>query len=230
MSKDSSDLWAAALKTLREEDRKAVAFDGQDKLYVLSDLGQLVTDAKENCIKKRWRFHRPGDGQTVILRDLFSKIAVWIDRFKEIGDIAIQYDPVHAALPWAGIRFLLQVCMQTISLSFTKLSPNQFAVSDINKFAFAVEGAETIARSISRHATLEQIYLRYDTLATRAVKGLEDALVRLYAAILIYLAKTKRYFDEPTPSGSSFHVHSHTVAKDYHRTHGQSRGDFSKWF
>lgn len=23
---------------------------------------------------------------------------------------AVQYDPIHAALPWAGIRFLLQVC------------------------------------------------------------------------------------------------------------------------
>ena len=104
------DLWAAALSTLSEEDRKLVAFGSQHKLDVLSDLGQLVASAKENSIKKRWRFHRPGGGQTVILRDLFSKIVVWIDRFKTIGDIVVQYDPVHAALPWAGVRFLLQVC------------------------------------------------------------------------------------------------------------------------
>ena len=110
MSIDSSDLWAAALNTLSEEDRKLVAFNGQSKLDVLSDLEQLVIRAKENSIKKRWSFHRPGDGQTVILRDLFSKIVVWIDRFKDIGDIVVQYDPVHAALPWAAVRFLLQVC------------------------------------------------------------------------------------------------------------------------
>lgn len=110
MSRDSSDLWAAALTTLSEEDKKLVVFDGQHKLDVLSDLGHLVSNAKEDSIKKRWRFHRPGDGQTVILRDLFSKIVVWIDRFKEVGDIVVQYDPVHAALPWAGVRFLLQVC------------------------------------------------------------------------------------------------------------------------
>jgi hypothetical protein len=30
--------------------------------------------------------------------------------FKQVGDVAVQYDPAHAALPWAGIRFLLQVC------------------------------------------------------------------------------------------------------------------------
>ena len=110
MSMDNKDLWTAALNTLSEEERKLVAFDGQHKLDVLSDLGQLVDNAKEHSIKKRWRFHRPDGGQTVILRDLFSKIVVWMDRFKEVGDIVVQYDPVHAALPWAGVRFLLQVC------------------------------------------------------------------------------------------------------------------------
>ena len=114
MDRDSSDLWAAALNELREEDRTLVAFDGQHELDVLSDLGQLVIKAKANSIEKRWRFHRPSDGQTVILRDLFSKIVVWIDRFKEIGDIVVQYDPVHAALPWAGVRFLLQVCRSSL--------------------------------------------------------------------------------------------------------------------
>ena len=110
MSMNSGDLWATALDTLGEKDRKLVAFDSQQRLDTLSDLGHLVASAKEDSIKERWQFHRPGDGQTVILRDLFSKIAVWIDRFKEIGDIVVQYDPTHAALPWAGVRFLLQVC------------------------------------------------------------------------------------------------------------------------
>jgi hypothetical protein len=41
---------------------------------------------------------------------LFSKLVKWIDLFKQVGDVAVQYDPVHAVLPWAGVRFLLQVC------------------------------------------------------------------------------------------------------------------------
>ena len=109
----SHDLWTAALNALKEEDRKLVGFDGQHRLDVLSDLGQLVAAARDTSIKKRWRFHRPGNGQTVILRDLFSKIVVWIDRFKDIGDIVVQYDPVHVAVPWAGVRFLIQVCRIT---------------------------------------------------------------------------------------------------------------------
>ena len=48
-------------------------------------------------------------GKEVMLRDVGTKILHWVDRFKQIGDIIVQYDPAHAALPWAGIRFLLQV-------------------------------------------------------------------------------------------------------------------------
>jgi hypothetical protein len=51
------------------------------------------------------------------MRDVFENIVRWIDIFKQVGDIAVQYDPAHAALPWAGIRFVLQV---HIMMSFRK--------------------------------------------------------------------------------------------------------------
>ena len=44
------------------------------------------------------------------MRETASRLVGWITKFKEIGDIAVQYDPVHAALPWAGVRFILLVC------------------------------------------------------------------------------------------------------------------------
>jgi hypothetical protein len=37
----------------------------------------------------------------------------WVEKFKQIGDIAVHSDQAHATLPWAGIRFLLQVCTPT---------------------------------------------------------------------------------------------------------------------
>lgn len=40
---------------------------------------------------------------------MFSKIAVWIQKFVEVGDVAVSYDPGYAALPWAAVRFLLKV-------------------------------------------------------------------------------------------------------------------------
>lgn len=108
----ASDLWTAALARLGPEDKKYLDFETQDELDVLEDLKTLTLNAKDESIKDRWGFRRPGsvgEGETVILRDVFGKIVTWIDRFKEIGDIVVQYDPVHTALPWAGVRFLLMV-------------------------------------------------------------------------------------------------------------------------
>ena len=45
----------------------------------------------------------------IIVHDQLEKIIAWVNKFKEIGDLAVQYDPVHAALPRAGVRFFLQV-------------------------------------------------------------------------------------------------------------------------
>ena len=105
----SKDFWASALERLSIVDRQQMAFDGKDNIELLQDLKCLTESARDQCIKKRWRFRRSDSSETIVLRDLFSKIVVWVNLFKQIGDIAVQYDPQHAALPWAGVRFILQV-------------------------------------------------------------------------------------------------------------------------
>ena len=104
----SNDLWAAAAAQLSSDDRRNINFSCPDKLGVLKEILGVVQKSKQECIDKQWRCRRKS-GETVIIRDVFEKIVKYIDRFKQIGDIAIQYDPVHAALPWAGVRFVLQV-------------------------------------------------------------------------------------------------------------------------
>ena len=104
----STDLWALAAAQLNDEDRRNIDFSRPDKLKPLADLHALTEKSKQECIKKRWKYTRKS-GETVILRDVFDKIIRWIDIFKQVGDVAVQYDPVHTALPWAGIRFVLQV-------------------------------------------------------------------------------------------------------------------------
>lgn len=181
MPTSSKDLWASALENLTENDRQQLAFyDGQDRLDILSNLQVFTESAKELCIKKRWRFSRRGrNGETIVLRDIFTKMVVWINMFKQIGDTVVQYDPGHAALPWAGVRFILQV-----------------AVGDIVKFDFVVEGAESIARMLGRYAIFEDIYLRR---TSKASMELENAIVRLYSTILMYQSKAKSFFDQSSP-------------------------------
>lgn len=74
------------------------------------------------------------------------------------------------------------------------------AIGDINKYGFAIEAAESIARVISRFAIFESIYLHRRVTATNTMKALESAVVRMYTSTLIYLARTKRYFDQNTAS------------------------------
>ena len=50
----------------------------------------------------------------IIIRDLLEKVSFWVSKFKEAVDVAVQFDPLHASLPWAAVRSLLQV----ISLFF----------------------------------------------------------------------------------------------------------------
>ena len=89
-------------------DRQEIDFDRSDKRAILSDVLNLVNVKKDQCIRSRWKY-KNRNGEDVVLRDLFEKMAKWVNKFKEVGDVAAQYDPAHAALPWAGVRFLLQV-------------------------------------------------------------------------------------------------------------------------
>ena len=76
----------------------------------MNDLLKVVEEKKDECRRKHSRISRGRDREAIVLRDVFTKIATWIQKFIQIGDTIMQYDPGHAALPWAAARFLLQVC------------------------------------------------------------------------------------------------------------------------
>lgn len=77
------------------------------------------------------------------------------------------------------------------------LKDAQITVNDITKFAFALESLTSISEMICRYDVFERLYLRHQSPTADA---LERAMVRFYAAILFYLAKTKSYFDQNSAS------------------------------
>ena len=95
---------------MSDEDKEHIDFNRTDKLTILNDVLVAVEGKRQICMQRRWRYKR-SNGEVIILRDLFEKMMVWVNKFKEIGDVAVQYDPGHASLPWAGVRFFLQVCV-----------------------------------------------------------------------------------------------------------------------
>lgn len=103
------DLWDKAVEALKERDKQNVDFQRADKRAILVDVLSEVQTKKQACIDRRLKYKR-SNGDFVHLYDVFEKIMKWVNTFKEVGDAAMQYDPGHAALPWAAIRFLLQVC------------------------------------------------------------------------------------------------------------------------
>ena len=106
------DFLDRALKLLPQREQKTIQ---EHTLKITKDIDSAlqeaftaVQDKQQLCEGKRWTFIFGGN--TIRLRDEADRVMQWLDRFKQVGDIAVNADPIHAGLPWAGIRLLLEVC------------------------------------------------------------------------------------------------------------------------
>ncbi|KAI5813161.1 hypothetical protein BZA77DRAFT_346635, partial [Pyronema omphalodes] len=153
----SQSLWS---KAFYHED-----LDGQrtklGDIGIQADVRDSVTEARyfvantlKNSKTKAWKI---------------DKLLNWMDRFKDIGDIVVQYDPAHAALPWAAFRLLLKICV------------------DRRKTLEAiVDGLEHIASLIQRCTLYEIIYQHDDS---NASTNLKESILQLYIVVLKFFAK-----------------------------------------
>jgi len=116
---EDPSLWSRAFKggelssperELSTQERKTLADIGisqTDIRQIAPALGAMTEGIVNRKKGKDWKFQFMGE--EIVMRDIGMKILLWIHRFKQIGDTIVQYDPGHAALPWAGFRFLLEV-------------------------------------------------------------------------------------------------------------------------
>ncbi|KAF4854423.1 Vegetative incompatibility protein HET-E-1 [Colletotrichum siamense] len=173
------NLWDIARKRLTHTEEARLAKAAVDNNTLSQQLLELVQGKQQQCMDRRWKFKR-SNGEVVVIRDVFEKVVRWLQRFKEVGDVATQYDPAHAALPWAGVRMLLQI-----------------AINDAESLGTIAEGIETVSSLITRCAVLETIHLpphRYPL--SKAHATLQDALVALYTAILSWLSVAGAYYEK----------------------------------
>ena len=109
-STPGQDLWTKAYQMLPDELKQQLGMNNciaANKLQTLQDLLATAVQAKDTSMAKRLNF-KWGDKE-INVQEVADRLVGWITRFKEIGDIAVQYDPTHATLPWAGVRFILLV-------------------------------------------------------------------------------------------------------------------------
>lgn len=172
-------LWSRALSSLPPKDQRIFQISTTstpDAKVILQDILSALERQRDRCKRDVWTTISVG-GKELVIRDLCAKIASYVKKFMEVVDVAVQYDPVHAALPWAGVRFLLQ-------LSF----------SAFEAFGAIVEGLEKATELIARCGILEALFLQHGG-ATDARMALETEMVKLYSMILGFLCKAKKHHD-----------------------------------
>ncbi|KAJ0418747.1 ankyrin repeat-containing domain protein [Aspergillus carlsbadensis] len=176
------NLWTAAYESLTIDDKTRLRKYQSGKALDTADEALEAVRAKQtSCLERRWTI-KTNARSRIIVRDVLQKIGRWISKFKEIGDVAVQYNPENASLPWAGLLLLL------------KLSAN-----DLETFAPVAEGLETVSRLTVKYAIFESVYLPGigEELTAAQIK-LCDSLIVLYRELLTHLVNTGRYYERPT--------------------------------
>ncbi|KAL9093584.1 MAG: hypothetical protein Q9165_003979 [Trypethelium subeluteriae] len=174
VGRDGHDVWQQAIGQLDPELKQKLDLVVNGRRDVLSAALQEAERKLQLSYKCRWKVKIRG--KEIVIRDILDKIVGWIRKFRDVGDIAIQYSPVHAALPWAAVRFLLQT-------SITESELHSGIVGDL----------EMITRLLARFKVFEKLHI---TSIAPLELQIEDALVGLYATILERLAFAVKYFKE----------------------------------
>ncbi|KAF4471002.1 ankyrin 1, partial [Fusarium albosuccineum] len=174
----TQSLWDRAFDSLNGDLKLALNQARTQKRDILAAVLKAAEDKRATCLRRGWKFKR-SNGEVVIIRDLLEKIAKWIDRFKTVGDVAVQFDASSASLPWAAVRFLLQI-----------------TVNDVQQFGTLVQDLEVLSRIIARYKEFEKLHLSRNSPMQLA---LETALTVLYTEVLTHLARTIDFFSKSTP-------------------------------
>ncbi|GLA39989.1 hypothetical protein AnigIFM63309_007593 [Aspergillus niger] len=173
-------LWAIAFSTLSEKDRRIFKLPDTSPLdpkQILTEILVALETQRDRCKRDKWTTVSIG-GKEIVIRDVCSKIVAYVKKFMEVVDAAVQIDPAHAALPWVGVRFLLQLTFMAFET-----------------FGAIVEGLEKATRLIARCGILEALVIRNSSATKDAKVGLEEEVVKLYSAVLGFICKAKKHYD-----------------------------------
>jgi len=78
-----------AFDGLSDDVKKELEFARGGKRFQPSDIVQVVADKKEECVKKQWKLYTNKAGEEVPVRKVLGKIVECLDRFKQVGDMAV---------------------------------------------------------------------------------------------------------------------------------------------
>lgn len=107
------NVWTLVFESLGIKDQKRLQKYHLDKQKnPIDETFRAVQEKQKAYLQKCWTLKT--NAGRIIVRDILDKVAFWINKFKEIVDVATQFDPSQMSLPWTGVRFLLQVTINDI--------------------------------------------------------------------------------------------------------------------
>ncbi|CAI6094410.1 unnamed protein product [Clonostachys chloroleuca] len=122
---------------------------------------KLAREQKKACESKQWEVKL--GSRSFKIRNGLSNIIDWLQKFKEVGDVAVNFDPVHAALPWAAFRFLLQAATGSRD---------------------SMEAIVTVLELVSRIIQHGRVFEKVHALASEDIHDEQDVLDRLKKTVV----------------------------------------------
>ncbi|KAI0162899.1 hypothetical protein BJ166DRAFT_280797 [Pestalotiopsis sp. NC0098] len=173
----SDNLWAEALDLLDADDSERLRLLTAERITVLDEVLVAAKDKQKQSQDKQWKYKK-SDGTNSELRDVFDKMVKWLTKLQTLGDYGVQFDPTHLSVPWAAIKFFLTIA----------------SIDSLNLSA-VFDGLEMTTNLINRYKIFEELYLRE---VSKASNLLKQAITKLYASVLTFLAQAKRYYSQNT--------------------------------
>ncbi|RKL06526.1 hypothetical protein BFJ70_g16993 [Fusarium oxysporum] len=134
-------------------------------------MAQAIQDGQHGREQREWKV-TIGDKEYSV-RGLVDKTVNILNKFVDVGDVAVGFDPVHAALPWAAVRFVL------VTLTASSELKSQI-----------IFGLAKVTSLILQCDTYRRIYMAADsTLRPPADISdlLETSIVQTYVKSLLFL-------------------------------------------
>lgn len=168
-----SSLWeVAASRSKKALPQEIVDADPSNILLNVCDEAKARQDESE---RKQWKVKKPGkSGEEVKLREVYGVIVSCAEKFRDVGDLVVQADPVHTALPWLVIRTCLSV-----------------GINEHEMYGIMIQGLEMVSGLVTHYVVIEQIFVLEESDHATAVK---NSLLALYTAVMDFLLEALGYF------------------------------------
>ena len=106
--KTNRDLWLEALTQLSDEDQTILHVDAPDQREAAEAVLATAKAQETECKRKEWTFKFKG--KEIHIRQVLGNVMKWVQKFEKIVDFGVSLDKSgHSAMPWAIIKFVLEV-------------------------------------------------------------------------------------------------------------------------